>query len=171
MPLTHNSYGSAADVAALTDLYTDATTKLYTSSTIPTLNQVENWINEISALINTALAGAGFIIPINQVDAVLAIKGFVIEAATDLAHAANSAGRYFTDTALERGITPRAAIRKSVLEWVETFADGLDALGASRSSTTGAGEIGFRSADNSGNATFPLFQREAFGDTFQDWDT
>lgn len=31
-------------------------------------------------------------------------------------------------------------------------------------------DIGFRGTDNSGDSTFPIFQREAFGNVFVDWD-
>lgn len=169
MGVATNSYGTASDVAAFVELYT--TSGSFTTSTIPTLAQVESWIDQISALVNAALAGAGFVIPVTQSDAKLAIKSYVVQAASDLAHAANSAGRYFTDTALQRGVSPMAAIRKEILDWVETFSDGLDALGASRSSTTGAGEISFRDTDEGGDEIHPIFQRDAFGNEFENWDT
>lgn len=169
MTVGANSYGTAADVSALTELY--CISGSYTTATVPTLAQVESWIDQISAIVNAALAGQGFVVPVTQADAILAIKSYVIGAASDLAHAANMAGRFFTDTALQRGITPMSAIRKEILEWVETFADGLAALGASRSSTTGAGEISFRDADEGGDEIFPIFQRDAFGNTFENWDT
>lgn len=168
MPLAHNSYGTPADVAALTELYTAS--GVYSTATIPTLAQVEGWINQISALINAALAGQGFTIPITQPDSRLAIASYVAQAASDLAHASNNAGRFFTDTALSRGVSPMAAIRKEILDWVETFSDGLSALGADRTSTTGAGEIGYRDSNEAGDATFPIFQRDAFGTTFTNWD-
>jgi len=163
-----NSYGSAADVAALTSLYTASGT--YTASTIPTLAQVEGWIDQVSAIMNTALAAQGFVIPVSQSDAVLAIKSYVVEAVTDLAHAANSAGRYYTDAALQRGDSPMAGVRRAILSWVEMFAAGLGALGASRAGETSTGDIGFRDTNNKGDATYPIFQRDAFDDKFQDWD-
>jgi hypothetical protein len=169
MTVGANSYGAASDVAALTELY--CISGAYTTATIPTLAQVEGWIDQVSAIMNAALAGSGFVVPVTQADSVLAIKSYVIQAATDLAHAANSAGRFFTDQALQRGVNPMSAIRKEVMDWVGMFADGLAGLGAARSSTTGAGEIGFRDADEGGDETFPIFQREAFGNSFQNWDT
>lgn len=169
MTVGANSYGAATDVAALTELYTSSGS--YTTGTIPTLAQVESWIDQVSAIMNAALAGSGFVVPLTQADSVLAVKSYVIQAAVDLCHAANSAGRFFTDQALQRGVNPMSAIRKEILDWVETFADGLDALGASRSSTTGAGEIGFRDADEGGDETHPIFQRDAFGNSFENWDT
>ena len=167
MTVGANSYGAASDVAALTELYTSSGS--YTTGTIPTLAQVEGWIDQVSAILNAALAGQGFVVPLTQADSVLAVKSYVIQAAVDLAHAANSAGRFFTDQALQRGVNPMSAIRKEILDWVEMFADGLSALGAARSSTTGAGEIVFRDANDNGDAVPAIFQRDAFGNSFQDW--
>lgn len=169
MAVAANSYGAASDVSALTELY--CISGAYTTATIPTLAQVEGWIDQVSAVMNAALAAQGFAIPITNTDSVLAIKSFIIQAVVDLAHAANSAGRYFTDAALTRGDSPMVSIRREIMSWVEMFADGLGALGATRTGTTGAGEIGFRGTDNAGNDTSPIFQRGAFGNTFQDWDT
>lgn len=166
-----NSYGTAADVAAFTSIYTDTTTHLYTTATIPTLANVESWIDQVSAIMNSALAAQGFVIPVTQADSVLSIKSFIVEAVADLSHAANSAGRYYTDAALQRGDSPMTGVRRSILTWVEMFANGLAELGAARSGETSMGDIGFRDTDNRGNATSPIFQRDGFGNTFQDWDS
>lgn len=125
-----NSYGTAAEVAAYTKRYTSA--GAYGAGTRPTLTEVEGWIDSVSATMNTALAGAGFSIPITQTDAKAAIAAFVVEAVVDLCHAANSAGRFFTDQALARGITPMRAIRSEMKAWVDENAAGLEALGATR---------------------------------------
>jgi hypothetical protein len=155
-------------VAALTDAYTSS--GAYTAATVPTLAQVEAWIDQVSGVINTALAGAGFTVPIAQADAVLAIKSFVIEAVVDLAHAANSSGRYFTDTALSRGMSPMGTIRKDILSWVESFADGLEGLGAVRTGDTEGGSVLFRDIDTAGDEITPIFQRKQFGNRFDNWD-
>jgi hypothetical protein len=168
MAVGANSYGTAADVAALTDLYTISSA--YTTATIPTLAQVEGWIDQISGVMNTALAAQGFTIPVTQADAVLAIKSFVVEAVVDLSHAANSAGRYFTPQALERGITPMASIRKQILDWVAMFAEGLENIGAARTGETGSGEVLYRDIDTAGDEITPIFQRKAHGNVFQNWD-
>ena len=167
MTVGANSYGTAADVAALSDVYTIS--NAYTTATIPTLAQVEGWIDQVSAIMNASLAAQGFTIPVSQADSVLAIKSYVVQAVTDLAHAANSAGRFFSDRALQAGTSPMAAVRKEILDWVLTFADGLEALGAARSGDTATGDIGFKGTDANGNETFPIFQREAFGNVFDDW--
>lgn len=169
MTVGANSYATASDVSALTDLY--CISGAYTTATIPTLAQVEAWIDQVSAILNTALAAQGFVIPVSQADAVLMLKSYVIQATADLSHAANSAGRYFTDAALKAGVSPMTSIRKDVLEWVELFADGLEALGAARSGDTGTGEIGFRDGDENGDAVPAIFQRNAFGNVFDDWSS
>jgi len=169
MAVGANSYGTAADVAALADLYTNDL-GAFGVTTIPTLAHVENWIDQISGIMNTALAGQGFDVPVTQSDAVLAIESFIVEAVVDLTHAANSSGRYFTAQALERGISAMASIRKQILDWVSMFAEGLESLGAERTGETGGGEILFRDVDTQGDEITPIFQRKSHGNVFQDWD-
>lgn len=162
-----NSYGTAAKVAALTRRYTTAGS--YDTTTNPTLATVETWIDQVSGTVNVALAKNGFVIPVTQADAVLAIETVVIEAVADLAHAANSAGRFFTDRALERGVSPMRSIRTEIMEWAQDMTAGLAAMGAARN-TPDAGQVAFRDTDNSGDSIFPIFQRDGFGNDFKDWD-
>jgi hypothetical protein len=132
--ISARSYGSTADVAArVPGAYTDATTKLFTTATNPTLTTVETYIDEISAIANVALADARFAIPVTQADAKKAIGSMVNDIAADMASASNSAGRFFTDRALNGGLSMMAQIRKDVREWVEANAQGLENLGAERS--------------------------------------
>lgn len=168
MAVGANSYGTADNVAAITLRYTAG--GLYNQyGTNPKLSTVESWIDQISATLNVALAAAGFRIPITQADAVLALTGVVVPAVADLCHAANSAGRFFTDRALERGVSPMVTIRKELSAWVEEQADGLELLGATRTRPTTAGVL-YRDQDEGGNDTFPIFQRDGFENTFTDWD-
>lgn len=167
MAIGANSYGSVAEVAALTARYLSGGT--YTTTTRPTLAQVEKFIDNASATLNVMLANVGFSIPITQTDAKAACNEIVIEVVADLCHAANSTGRFFTDRALERGMNPMKAIREDIAAWVEMQAPGLEALGATRSSSLLNG-IAFRDTDESGAETFPIFQRSGFSNTFTDWD-
>jgi hypothetical protein len=162
--LAANSYGTVAEVQALTPRY-----QTYSTTTRPTLAQVEKWIDNASATLNVILAGAGFQIPITQADAKAACGQIVVEAVTDLCHAANSAGRFYTERALERGVSPMKVLRQEMKDWVEDQAEGLELLGATRTRASTAGIL-FRDGDESGNATAPIFQRSGFGNTFQDWD-
>jgi len=167
MAISTNSYGSVEEVAALARRYTDNGS--FATTTNPSLTQVEQFIDRTSSTINVILAGSGFQIPITQTDAKAAIAAIVIEAVVDLCHAANSAGRFFTERALERGIAPMKVIRQEMADWVADNAAGLAAMGAARV-TPDAGQVAFRDTDESGDEIHPIFQRDAYGNSFKDWD-
>lgn len=168
MAVGANSYGTVSQVAALTKRYTAG--GVYNSfSTNPSLAAVEDFIDQVSAILNVCLAGAGFHIPITQADALDACASVVIPAVVDLCHAANSTGRFYTDRALERGISPLRAIRNEIAQWVEEQAPGLELLGATRERASSAGIL-TRGTNNAGDDTFPIFQRDAFSKTFKDYD-
>lgn len=157
MAIGANSYGSTGDVAGRSPgPYVDASTHLFTTSTNPTLATVETYIDEISAVMNVALAGAGFAIPVTQADAKKAIASCTNDLAADMASASNSAGRFFTERALNGGLSVMAQIRKDIKQWVDDNAFGLAALGATRTSSEFS--IGYSSADY-----VPLFTRDQFG--------
>jgi hypothetical protein len=168
MAVSARSYGTAAGVASYVGVYT--VSGAFTTASNPTLANVESWIDQISALLNTALAKRGFTVPLTQADAVLAAKSLVEQLVSDLAHAANSSGRFFSERFLERGVSHWYAIRQDISNWVEEYAAGLEELGESRGAPT-ATEIGFRATDNSGQRTDPIFQRKGFGNRFDNWDS
>lgn len=164
-----NSYGTAAHVAALTPVYTASGS--YTTSTNPTLATVVSWIDQVSALMNTNLAAAGFVIPVTQADAKLTLEAYVEQAVADLCHAAHAAGRFFTEHNLRAGRSPMAIIRSEITEWVTENSSGLQALGATRTNETNALEIGHLTVDEGGDTVSPLFQRKAFGELDKDWNS
>lgn len=167
MAVSARSYGSAAGVAAYVGVYTKA--GVFDTTTKPTLANVESWIDQVSALLNTALAKRGFSVPLTQADAKLAAASLVEQLVSDLAQAANSSGRFFSERFLERGVSNWAVIRSDISTWVEEYASGLEELGESRG-TSSATTIGFRSSDNAGRETAPIFQRSQHGNRFDDWD-
>ncbi|RMD64627.1 hypothetical protein D6833_04145 [Candidatus Parcubacteria bacterium] len=167
MAIGANSYGSVEEVAALVPRYTSNGS--FTSSTRPTLTQVEQFIDRISGVLNVMLAAEGFAIPITQADAKLACDEIVVSAVVDLCHAANSAGRFYTDREL-RGKSPFSVIRAELAEWVQEHAAGFERIGATRS-TSLAEQIAYRDVDDAGDDVFPIFQRKGFGNQFTDWDT
>lgn len=168
MTLGANSYGTVADVAALCQDWTIGGT--FTTATSPTLAEVEGFIDQISGIMNVALAREGFSVPVTQADAVLAIKSIVVELAADRVQATHKAGRFYTERAVERGISPLMQIRKDINDWIQDNAAGLEQLTATREATN-VNEIGFRNTNEGGKEISPIFQREAFGNTFDDWDT
>jgi len=160
MSIGANSYGSVADVAALVRRFTNNGS--FDTTTVPTLTQVERFIDIVSGSLNIALSGEGFTIPVSQADAKAALDGVVTEAVSDLVQAANSTGRFFTDKAIERGVSPMRAIRREMSEWVEEQIAGFAALGVSRSGGTSSGILS-RDSDEDGNEVSPLFTRRGFG--------
>src|SRR3990172_4827717 len=121
MPVDPNSYGTVAEVAALTRRYTTA--GVYDITAKPSLS------------------------------------GIVVEAVADLCHAANTAGRFFTDRMLERGKSPMQIIRTEMADWVQDHSAGLEAVGVARGGgAADPGRLLFRDTDTAGNPVEPLFQ-------------
>lgn len=164
-----NSYGSAANVAALTPRFTNS--GVFDTTTRPTIAQVETWIDQTSGTVNIMLAEMGFVIPVTQADAVLSLASLVTSSCADRALYANQTGRFFTDAALEHGISIDKTLRNEIAAWVEAHAGGIEALGATRTNASAGSEIAYREADNAGDDVTPLFQRKAFGDVTRNWDS
>lgn len=160
MAVGANSYGTAAAVAVLTKRFT--VNGSFTTTSTPTLTEVESFIDTVSAWINTALARNGFAIPITQADVKAVLAGMAVEAAGDLVNAANSSGRFYTEKALERGLDPLRILRREISDAIDEQATGFEALGASRNISR-LGTICFRDGDDAGNDVEPLFTRGAFG--------
>ena len=169
MPVNPNSYGTVTEVAALTRRYTNA--GAYDITTNPALSTVEGWIDRVSATLDVLLAESGFAIPVTQATAKSSLAGIVVEAVADLCHAANTAGRFFTERMLERGKSPMQIIRKEMADWVQDHATGLEAVGVPRGGgAADSGRILFRDGDEGGQQVAPLFQRKGYGETSRDWD-
>jgi hypothetical protein len=167
MAIGANSYGSADGVAAYVRGLTAAAS--FSVSTIPTLAQVESWLDEVSAIANTGMKAAGFTIPLTQADAVLALRGMINQYVAQLAELSRGQGRFTSERAQNSSLSPMGTIRKELLDFINTNADGWEALGAARAASE-RNEIGFRDSDEAGDPTFPIFQRNAFGNSFTDWD-
>lgn len=127
------AYGNPAGVAALARVHTDngsfTDPDAYTAGTNPTLTQVEDWLDEVSVLADLALASEGFTVPVIQITAIKALDIMVNALVSDLVHAANSSGRFFTDRLLETGKSPMAIINADIQDWVIKKTDGLVAMG------------------------------------------
>ncbi len=167
MSILDKSYGSPDDVAALVGRYTNS--GVFDDTTRPTLEQLERYIDRISGITNVYLAEKGFTVPVTQTDAKLALDELVNQAVVELCHVTNSAGRFFTDRRLKKQ-NPLRVIREEIANWVELHDTGLENIGVARG-TGLAGQIAYRDTDESGDATAPIFQREAFGNSIKDWDT
>lgn len=169
-----DSYGTPEGVAALAPLTTHKSGEyidpdVYTENDVinPSLSTVVSWIDEVSAMLNSALENHGFATPLTVPKSVLMAASVVQEIVAARALFVNNKGRFFVDKA--KGDIPSiiGVIAKELDEWVLIFAPGLEAAGNPR---TGAGlKIGVRSHDENGNEMFPIFQRDAFGNRFENW--
>jgi len=162
-----NSYGTVAEVAALTPGYTESGD--YDTTTRPTEAQVERFIDRISAVLNVILAGLGFSIPISQEDAAMMLAEFVTDHAAYLCHGVNRAGPYAPGSEQLRGRSPFEIIRKEAEAFLENHAAGIEALGATRSSHMSDG-LACRTETDSGTTLEPPFQRLMMGGAITDWD-
>lgn len=162
------SYGTFDQVGSLARVWTDG--GLFTGTTNPTDSQVNEWLDQVSATMDGALALKGFVTPVTNVAAVKVLTLMVTSIVADLAHAANSSGRFFTTNAIERGVSPMIMIRKEIMEWADEWASGLEGLGATRL-TAPEDQIAYREVDNAGKEIAPIFERNAFGNDFQEWNT
>ncbi len=166
MTVNVNSYGSASGVAAYVPRYAN-NSATFDDNTRPKLAQIESFIDQISSLVNAILASNGFHIPITQADAKSAVTIFIEQEVAAIAEGINGSGRFGPTTK-----TPSQSRFKIIMEDINAFilehADGFANLGAARDQPTGM-EILTRGVDAAGKESFPIFQREAFGNIFENW--
>lgn len=134
------SYGTQAQVATMASTWTNDGVWVNPSvdypgsvePSNPTLDEVEVWLDQVSAQFNVALGSHAFVAPINPAtspNSYKAISQYVVQVVADLCSYKNSSGRFFTEKLVERGVTPMAAILKDINNWIEMNADGLAADG------------------------------------------
>jgi len=129
-------YGSAAGVAALSNLWTRNgeffDTELDVDGTRPSLTQVETWLDEVSSMMDVALANEGFSVPVDVVEVLPMIGQFVNGIVKDLADYSHGAGRFYTKDAIDAGLSPFLTVDREVTDWVTRKSTGLEALGCRR---------------------------------------
>lgn len=161
------AYGTAPGVAAYCRVYTS--NGEFTTTTQPTLAAVTNWLTQVSSMADTALGTQGFVTPITDTEAVSVVTMIVEQLVSDLAKAANNTGRFFSENSLKSGVSFWKKIAEDLNGWAEMYAPGLEELGAARGDSN-LMSMGYRSEDEAGDEIDPIFQRKAFGNTFQNWD-
>lgn len=133
MALGANTYGTVEGVAAYVPMYTNG--GAFDSTTNPALTTVESWLDQVSAIANTAIADNGFVVPVTQEDALLSLSGVINQHVADLCHASHGTGRFMTDRALSFGMSPMNVIRQELLKWIGDNSDGFIALGVETAET------------------------------------
>lgn len=163
-------YGSPNQVGAFVPRYVN-TSGYFDTTTKPTLAHVQRWLEQVSAMLDMVLEAEGFDTPITTAGVVDALGLFASEEVASIAEGVNGSGRFGPTT---KNKSPSGSRFTIIMDDIQTFiksnAIGFERAGASRSNTTGS-EIGYRGADNSGDDIAPIFQREAYGNTFADWDS
>ena len=157
MAIGANSYGSVAEVAALTRRYTSGGT--YNSGTNPSTTQVEKFIDRVSATVNVLLAEQGFTVPVSQADAKLALDDFVVGQVALFCHGANGNGIYAPGSEQLRNTTPMRVVMKEAEGFIGEHAAGIEALGATRTRHLTQG-LACRETDDEGTAIEPMFVRD-----------
>lgn len=160
MTIKSTSYGSTTNVAARTPRYA-GTGGVFTTTTRPTLLQIEMFIDEVSGLVNSILAQNGFITPISQSIVLDMLGMFVEDEVASIAEGINGSGRFGPTTNNPTGSRFKI-IMTDVQTFVEMNAAGMEKLGSLRDAPPSL-SIGYRDTSEAGNPTFPLFQRDTFG--------
>lgn len=162
------AYGTVAGVAAYCGPYTKA--GVFDNTTTPTITTVENWLTQVSAMLDTALATQGFTNPLTETKSVNAATSIVEQLVSDLAKGAHNTGRFFSENMIKSGVSFWRVITNDLNGWVEQYAPGLEENGAERGDSSQFA-IGYRAQDEAGDDIHPIFQRKGFGNTFENWDT
>jgi len=131
--LAANSYGTVAEVEALVRHLLDGASA-FDGSTTPTLTEVETIVDRVSGVLNTALAAAGFSVPVSNATAVLAcdewvVKWVIEELRKAYPHLGISTSEEFTDS----------NIFTSAMEFVEMNEEAFKNLGETVSDETSKG--------------------------------
>lgn len=136
MTLAANSYGSVAEVLALTRHLMDGAAT-FDATTRPTLTEVEKFIDRVSAILNTYLAAEGFAIPVTQSDAALALADWTVARAVMWVELTQRGAGY---SDIEAGRTGGfMGIHKDARKFVMDNAAGWERLGATRTYAASTG--------------------------------
>lgn len=161
------SYGSSAGVASLVPRYVQ--NGAFNTVTRPTAAHITSWLNQVSSILDTALAELGFTVPITDADVTPMLDFFVNAELATMAEGVNGSGRFGPTDKRSAGRS-WIAILEDAREWVKANAAGLERMGATRSYSSLSG-LGYRDVDERGNATFPLIERDGFSANWIEWDS
>lgn len=162
-------YGTLGGVGALVptisgDAHDFATT------TNPAAATVTRLLEQISGVIDSVLSEYGFATPISTPAKVnAALDGFVDQEVAAIVAGLRGSGRFGPSSKSLAKQGYMGMISKDVADFIELSKTGFELLGAARLVDDAEG-IGARTSDASGDETHPIFQREAFGNVFENWD-
>ncbi len=127
-----NTYGTAVGVAAYVPRYTNSANEFDDAGgSRPPLVRVEAWLDQVSAMVNSALSEYGFVVPVAQPDAVMMLAAFVESHVASIVAGVNGHGRFAQQG--QRPLGPDEIFMELfdlVGKWVRSHVKGLSALGA-----------------------------------------
>jgi hypothetical protein len=128
------TYGTAAGVANLSNLWTDdgewLDGDIYgVGATSPTLTTINGWLVEVSQFLDAALSDEGFSVPVAEVNVLSMLNGLVQGIVKDLADYSHGSGRYYTEQAIKQGVSPFMTMNTELSDWVKRTSVGLEAMG------------------------------------------
>lgn len=166
MAISSDSYGTVEEVEALTRHLLDGHGG-YSLSTVPRLADVEQYIDRLSALLNTALAARGFSIPVTNATAKLSLDDWVVTKTAAYAELSQR-GAGFSDGENTRPNTLKNLHREAA-EFVNMNALGWQRLGAGMDAATSTGFVftgmdkqSERADQDNSSREQPLFTRHQF---------
>lgn len=165
------SYGTVAGVAAIVPKHANRSGE-FNDVTRPTNISVVRYIDQVSSIINAMLASEGFEIPITEATLLPSFDFFVEQEVAAIVEGINGSGRFGPTVAGRRSSGQKSRmqiIRDDASTFIADFDFGIEQMGVTREYTIADG-IGYRDTDESGNDTSPIFQREAFGNSYENWD-
>ena len=127
-----NTYGSANGVAAYVSRYTNSANEFDDAGgSRPPLARVESWLDQVSAMVNSALSEYGFVVPVAQADAVMMLTAFVETHVASIVAGVNGHGRFAQQG--QRPLGPDEIFMELfglIGKWVKSHVKGLSSLGA-----------------------------------------
>jgi hypothetical protein len=127
------SYGTSAGVGGMSALWSD--NGVFSVSTTPTLAQVNTWLDQVSAMVDTALADEGFSVPVTVAAVVKELDLLVNGIANDLVDYSHKAGRFYSERSLYSGASPFMILDKEIHSWVQRKSVGFENQGVPKTET------------------------------------
>lgn len=165
MAIGANSYGSVDEIRAMTRRLLGGSAQFGTE-TRPTLDDVETIIDRVSGVLNSAIANAGFDVPISQATAKLSCDEWVVSRVVSWVEFSQP-GASWSDERNERW--RMSAGYRSAAEFVAKNARGWASLGVTRSTAghegfnyTGMDKHSERSDPDNTSREQPAFRRRQF---------
>ena len=167
MALRDDSYGSVAEVLSFTPHLLDGQTT-FNSTTVPTLTQVEKYIDRVSSYVNIALQNSGFTTPVDNTTAKLVLDDWAVTKAAEYTELSLRGAGYSEEEGSRTATFNR--IGKAAMKFVADNALGFKRIGVGVSHKTSEG-LAFTGIDDQDERSDPtdsaleqpMFTRNKFG--------